>query len=267
MDDKYRKMSNDRKMYCHDCQCFVDPYMVKDQVWEQAIPDYSRLARYLYQKVLDEMGLRSPVEVRNLGPEEKKEFRARSYAIQLCFSCLQERLERPLEISDFTEAPINDKIRLGFNMGEASRAIPTSEQSDLGIMLALWDEALEKGISSELANRMSKWRGVGSARRFFEEYGPKATEDQLFPLLTSLLHVEEWESIKAKFYGRLLVEAIALGTDSSQVRMKAVSVYRMQPWKNCSKIALVKTLLDREGDQHTHAYLCSALNSLVFDGT
>lgn len=63
---------------CVVCDAFPDPYMVKPEVWAHA-------------------GFPRDVLV--------------------CLSCLEKAFGRPLVIQDFTEAPINIPIFLGFRMG------------------------------------------------------------------------------------------------------------------------------------------------------
>lgn len=71
--------------FCSDISCL---YMVKDDVWFKAWPSYSK----------DKAANRGKV-------------------MEMCFNCLENKLGRPLTIDDFTNAPVNEGIRLGFEMG------------------------------------------------------------------------------------------------------------------------------------------------------
>lgn len=64
--------------FCNDCQTLhPSPYMVHDSVWRVVNPVCT----------------------------------ARLF---LCFTCLEQRLGRPLVLGDFTHAPLNDPIHLGY---------------------------------------------------------------------------------------------------------------------------------------------------------
>lgn len=77
---------------CRDCGGLNDSYMVRREVWFQAV------------------GLRTP--------ETPKPF-------FLCFRCLEKRLGRPLQEDDFDlKLVINLPIALGIRMGKAKREDP-----------------------------------------------------------------------------------------------------------------------------------------------
>ncbi len=75
---------------CMDCGA-LGGYMVHDDVWLKALPNYHELKR-----------------IRKL--EGKR--------VYLCIVHLQHRLGRPLTIRDFKLVPINDQIRFAFHMGQ-----------------------------------------------------------------------------------------------------------------------------------------------------
>lgn len=75
----------DREYYCYDCSHYPPSYMVLDEVWERAVPDYR---------------------------EQRK-----SRRFNLCFSCLESRLGRELTVRDFQEVPVNQGIFFGYLMG------------------------------------------------------------------------------------------------------------------------------------------------------
>lgn len=90
--------------------------MVRGDVWLAAWPDYSgqvALARWETSKRIDPDGSRHaacPVEFKKIVRRETPRF-------LLCLRCLELRLGRPLEIEDFTPAPVNNAVRFGFLMG------------------------------------------------------------------------------------------------------------------------------------------------------
>lgn len=72
---------------CFDCKRKCPSYMVRNEVWMSAWPTYKK------DKISTEIYL------------------------ELCLACLRERLNRPLTIDDFTDSPINDGVRVGFELG------------------------------------------------------------------------------------------------------------------------------------------------------
>jgi hypothetical protein len=83
-------------MKCNDCGKLNDSYMVRNDVWRAAWPDYSHRkaeALRLYPK-----------------PDVRRH-------LLLCFRCLEKRLGRTLFPQDFDlTLPINSGICLGLNM-------------------------------------------------------------------------------------------------------------------------------------------------------
>jgi hypothetical protein len=75
---------------CYDCKTIKLPYyQLKDPIWLEAFPEYK--------------------EVKN---------KSVNIPIELCFNCLQSRLERDLTINDFDlTLPINFGIGLGYGIG------------------------------------------------------------------------------------------------------------------------------------------------------
>lgn len=68
---------------CIDCKKHCGNYMVKNNVWEEAMPDYIE-----YKKLPDEINI-----------------------VSLCLGCLEKRLNRKITINDFEKVPINEPIR------------------------------------------------------------------------------------------------------------------------------------------------------------
>ena len=71
---------------CDDCGEPVYGYMLKDDIWKIAVPDYEKILTL------------------------QKHF-------YLCFSCIKHRLGRQLKVTDFTDAPINAPIIEGVLAG------------------------------------------------------------------------------------------------------------------------------------------------------
>jgi len=90
-DPKARTLFNGNCYDCGKCSCM---YMVHDELWQKAWPEYRELRAELVPKY---------------------SFRI---FLCLCLECLEVRIKRPLLISDFTPAPINDGIRIGYTLGK-----------------------------------------------------------------------------------------------------------------------------------------------------
>lgn len=94
---------------CWDCKEACGDYMVKTAVWEAAMPEYARIKREMKAKFAGT-------------PEE---FRI---TVRLCVRCLGVRLKRALLPEDFTDARINDMLRLGVSMGRKSAVDAHSDE-------------------------------------------------------------------------------------------------------------------------------------------
>ena len=90
-------------MYCHDCGGCDPYYNVYDHIWALAMPEYPTLKARKRREFPSING--------------KRDFR--DY-VGLCFTCLESRLGRPLTLEDFTNRPVNDGIRFGFQLGKDS---------------------------------------------------------------------------------------------------------------------------------------------------
>lgn len=88
-----------RALLCFDCAEPAPHYMVHSPVWTEAWPIYSE-DRFAYKAAT---------------PEGEKAF------AQLCFSCLEVRLKRSLDITDFTDVLANAGIRKGLAMGRGEK--------------------------------------------------------------------------------------------------------------------------------------------------
>jgi hypothetical protein len=100
---------------CLDCKtaCLPD-YMVKNHVWDQAVPDYKHLKTVLKEQF---PGTESPP----LGCSAWAKNWDHRACVQLCFECLEQRLGRSLTIEDFDlQIPVNLGVRLGFELGKSS---------------------------------------------------------------------------------------------------------------------------------------------------
>jgi len=64
---------------CNKCHIPISHYMVTDEVWREAVPNYDKLIK------------------------NKKHY-------NLCLWCLEKKLKVKIRISDFTDAPINFEI-------------------------------------------------------------------------------------------------------------------------------------------------------------
>lgn len=83
---------------CWDCKRGCGDFMVKSSVWKMAMPEYEKLRR----------------EMRVKWGGTSEEFRV---TIRLCVGCLSVRLGRILLPEDFTDAAVNDVVRVGVSMG------------------------------------------------------------------------------------------------------------------------------------------------------
>lgn len=81
------------KYGCMECRR-IDLYMVRDEVWMTAVPNYFRLR-----------------------PSRRRE----DLLTNLCLRCLEKRLGRPLTLQDFTDTEVNDPIRFGWDMALRAR--------------------------------------------------------------------------------------------------------------------------------------------------
>lgn len=96
------------KGHCSDCDAFHPIYMVHDTIWHAAWPEFKELWGQLQQK--------------------KKELQIRGAALNLCIGCLERRIGGLLTIEDFTHAPANANIHLGYRM-----ALHAKNTTDPGI--------------------------------------------------------------------------------------------------------------------------------------
>ena len=83
---------------CFDCLGHASLFMVHDAIWDAAWP-FAKQQRRVMQKMAAERGLTKQIRQ------------------HLCLTCLETRLKRKLTLDDFTLAPVNDGIRLGYRMG------------------------------------------------------------------------------------------------------------------------------------------------------
>lgn len=84
------------KGYCSDCNTYHPIYMVQDELWKTAWPEFVDLHKQLRLK--------------------QKELQVRGAGMNLCIGCLERRLGRLLTIDDFTWAPANANVHLGYRM-------------------------------------------------------------------------------------------------------------------------------------------------------
>lgn len=89
---------------CFDCRKNTCAnYMVEPSVWRQAFPNYA--------------------EVKSCN---------RDLFVELCFDCLSRRLGRSLTLNDFSDAPVNEGVRLGYRLSLQGGGI-TSESVEESI--------------------------------------------------------------------------------------------------------------------------------------
>jgi len=98
-------------MACHDCSAMSEDYMVTKAVWDEAWPEYRKLRPKLHAEARQKA---DPDGMRKYDPEGfKKRLREHEVFLLLCFCCLEKRLGRNLQSTDFTDVPINRPIFLG----------------------------------------------------------------------------------------------------------------------------------------------------------
>ena len=88
---------------CFNCGAREESYMVMNQVWLRAWPDYWEWRRELRSLLATSANTDGKMR------------------LLLCLSCLERKLGRPLVVSDFTDVPINDKIFIGVRIGRRER--------------------------------------------------------------------------------------------------------------------------------------------------
>ena len=86
---------------CWDCKGWSHAYMVHDEIWLKAWPDYPTMRLFL----------KSVLCTKSHGREAGGEMR-----LVLCFECLEKRLGRKLRIVDLTDYPINNLLKKGAAM-------------------------------------------------------------------------------------------------------------------------------------------------------
>lgn len=79
-----------KRFHCIDCNGHAEMYMIHDELWNSALPDWYEMKRVTGH-------------------------------IYCCFSCLEKRIGRELTKEDFTNAPINDPIHFGIKLGRQGR--------------------------------------------------------------------------------------------------------------------------------------------------
>lgn len=96
--------------FCYDCKGVPSEYMVKDEVWRAAFPDYNAVKATL-------MANHQPPADLTCSECQKVQFR-RACHVWLCLHCLGVRLGRSLTANDFKlDAPINGSLVLGMRLG------------------------------------------------------------------------------------------------------------------------------------------------------
>lgn len=96
-------MPERKPFHCFDCDHHGADYTVRTRTWLQAWPDYPQEKARLIEKY---------------GKKNPKSF------LSLCLKCLERRLGRPLTLSDFPDAPINECVFLGARMCQEKRFRP-----------------------------------------------------------------------------------------------------------------------------------------------
>jgi hypothetical protein len=124
---------------CFDCKKKCANYMVEPSVWRQAFPNYA--------------------EVKSCN---------RDVFVELCFDCLSRRLGRALTLTDFSDAPVNEGMRLGYRIALQGGGL-TSEE----VFSACRNIGVDLGCGGCAA---VFYTGVGDASH--EEHCVPAREDQ-----------------------------------------------------------------------------------------
>jgi hypothetical protein len=89
--------------------------MVHKHVWDAAWPEYAQLRSVLTKETRRRIDPKGTLATTN--PREfKRRMREEHACLLLCFNCLEIRLGRRLMIEDFTPAPVNRAVRLGYAM-------------------------------------------------------------------------------------------------------------------------------------------------------
>lgn len=92
-------------MTCFDCPTLYPAYMVRDNVWLQAWPEYPKLRGAGRWRC-------------GMGMTPRRRF------LGLCFTCLERRLGRPLAPVDFNlDLVINAGVKLGLRMRSSQAAV------------------------------------------------------------------------------------------------------------------------------------------------
>lgn len=104
---------------CYDCMGMTDEYMVRQVVWREAFPNYGKIKNAFVRKARVSIGLPN---TGCLSKEERQPvLKQQVPSLNLCFRCLENRLGRQLVIEDFTDAPINRPILLGYRIRRISK--------------------------------------------------------------------------------------------------------------------------------------------------
>jgi len=106
---------------CFDCQGVECTYMLRNEVWNEAWPNYlsdrDERRTKIQEEVLD--GLDPDLAI--AADEEELAYKLETHGrLFLCLSCVENRLDRALVVTDFLpweEAPCNRLLLLGYLMG------------------------------------------------------------------------------------------------------------------------------------------------------
>jgi hypothetical protein len=92
--------------------------MVHKHVWDEAWPEYAQLRSTLVKEAKKRVDPNGTLAATDRA-EFKRRMREEKVSLLLCFNCLEIRLGRRLMVDDFTPAPINRPIQLGYAMAKS----------------------------------------------------------------------------------------------------------------------------------------------------
>jgi hypothetical protein len=92
---------------CFDCLRPCGAFNVHDHVWHAAVPGVYLIKQEIHSRALARAMPSYLALLRKSGREKGAPF-------ILCVRCLERRHGAPLEMKDFTDAPVNDVLRFGY---------------------------------------------------------------------------------------------------------------------------------------------------------
>jgi len=105
---------------CFDCHKTSYAYMLTEQVWKRAMPEYDevRAALWKWYEATQPENFREGTDESNSDPSRFMLPGKPVISVRLCYRCVEGRLGRSLVIKDFSPAPINESIRFAHRMSK-----------------------------------------------------------------------------------------------------------------------------------------------------